>query len=646
MTQFKQIKKMKNIRIKYTISILSFILLLFSASCSEYVDVVPDNIAVIEDAFETRESANRFLATLYGYLPAPSSQFTNPALAAGDEIYVNTNVSLNWSARRLALGGQNITNPEMGYWGTGSISNLFIALRDCNIFLENLDRPFDLTEDEKNRWRGEAKFLKAYFHFYLMQMYGPIPIVRENILVSAGVNAVRVKRDPVDDVANYIVELLDEAIIDLPASIVDEGSDLGRITKPIAAAIKARALVTVASPLFNGNSDYSNFVDKDGIQLISSTFSEEKWTRAAEACKEAIDLAEAAGHGFYEFTDSEPGWADITNLKLTIRGAVADRWNEEIIWGASGSTTATLQNWSQAKIANGITAENRESVQSWWSPPLRIAEMFYSENGVPIDEDINYDYAGRYDVSTADASDLYNIHPGYETANLHFNREPRFYASIGFDGGKWMGHGVDDDTDQLYVRAKAKDRAGKSDAQRWSNSGYWAKKLVYYENVQRTGGARGYSLTNYPFPMVRLADLYLLYAEALNETGNIAEAQVWLDIIRNRAGLNGVVESWTAASSNPSKPTTQDGLRSIIQQERMIELVFEGRRFWDIRRWKRATEFLNSEIKGWNVDGEFTSVFYNVVSSGNYRFQTRDYLWPIPEVDIIANDNLVQNPGW
>ena len=640
------LNKTKNMKRKFVTSMLSFIILLFSSSCSEYLDVVPDNIAVIEDAFKTRESANRFLATLYGYLPNYTDPNRNPALCSGDEIYVNTNVSRTWPSRQLALGGQNKTSPLLGYWGSGSVSNLFVALRDCNIFLENLDKPFDLTESEKIRWRGEAKFLKAYFHFYLMQMYGPIPIVRENIPAGAGIEEVKVKRDPVDEVVDYIVEVLDEAIADLPSEIANELDDLGRITKPIAAAIKARVLVTAASPLFNGNTDYANFVDKDGTALINTTYSEEKWARAATACQEAISIAESAGHALYIFDDSEPGWSDLTNLKLTIRGSVTDRWNDEIIWGASGRTTAALQNWSQAKIANGLTAENRESTASFWAPTFRIAEMFYSENGVPISEDMNYDYANRYNLKTASEDDVYNIHPGSETVKLHFNREPRFYASVGFDTGTWMGHGEDDDTKQLYVRAKSGEDAGRIDAQRWSNSGYWPKKLVYFENIQRTGGGSGYSLTNYPFPVVRLADVYLMYAEALNESGNIAEAQVWIDKIRERAGLDGVVSSWANASTNPSKPTTKDGLREIIHHERMIELVFEGRRFWDLRRWKKATDFLNSDIKGWNTMGETPGTFYNIFISGEYKFQTRDYLWPIAEIDIISNDNLVQNPGW
>ena len=633
---------MKTRFIKY---ITLTIFILSGTSCKDFIDVVPDNIAVIEDAFETRGSAERFLATLYSYLP-PFASIANPALAAGDEIAVNDNVARDWPPRRIARGGQTTVAPMLGFWGnSGTVSNMFIALRDCNIFLENIDKPFDLRQSEKTRWIAEAKFLKAYYHFYLMRMYGPVPIIRENLEVSSDIEAVRVSRDPVDEVAAYIVELLDEAIPDLPLVIESRGLELGRITAPVAAAIKARTLITVASPLFNGNADYTGFVDKDGRQLISSTVDNDKWVRAAEACREAIDLAHQTGHALYEFPDAPADWSDTTVTKLSIRGSIAERWNDEVIWGDSNSPVAALQSQSQARIVPGLASEFINSVQSWWSPPLRIAEMFYTENGVPIDEDRNYDFEGRYDIATADDAHRHYVRPGFQTAALHLHREPRFYASLGFDGGVWFGHGQTSDEDAYIVEGKRAEKSGILDPNTWALSGYWAKKLVYYENVQFAQTA-GYNVRSYPFPVVRLADLYLLYAEALNESDRMSEAYEWIDRVRARAGLDGVVPSWAAASQDPGKPSEKEGLRDIIQDERMIELVFEGHRFWDLRRWKRAAEFLNSDIRAWNVHGETTDDYYKVISVGTYQFLNRDYLWPIAETDIIANTNLVQNPGW
>ncbi len=628
---------------KFTVCVV-FVVILQTVSCTDYLNVVPENVAVIEDAFSTRDNAERFLNTLYGYLP-PLSSINNPALSAGDEIVVNDNVSRDWPGRAISRGGQSVVSPRLGYWGSGSVQNLFVALRDCNIFLENIDLPFDLQELEKTRWIAEAKFLKAYYHFYLMRMYGPMPIIDENIEVSDGIDAVRVSRASVDDVTEHIIQLLDEAILDLPLVIENVGLELGRITAPVAAGLKARVLATVASPLFNGNSDYSGFLNAEGEQLINSTFDISKWERAEQACKEAIEMAESAGHQLYMFDESGT-WSDIGRVKLSIRGSMAERWNDEIIWGASGrSITGGFQSWAQAKINPALTAESRETTQSYWSPSLNVAEMFYSENGVPIEEDVNYDYSNRYDVMAADATQESNISSGFETAILNMNREPRFYASLGFDGGLWLGHGQKNDDSPLVVYGKAGERAGRLDNNRWSLSGYWAKKMVHYESVQNAPNA-GWNARSYPFPVIRLADLYLLYAECLNEVGKTTEAYTWIDIVRARAGLDGVVNSWANASSNPSKPTTQNGFREIVQQERLIELIFEGQRFWDLRRWKRASEFLNQDILAWNVEGKTTQDYYNVIVVGKFRFLSRDYLWPISENDIVANDKLIQNPGW
>ncbi|PWJ57949.1 putative outer membrane starch-binding protein [Dyadobacter jejuensis] len=636
---------MKN---KYITLLFTLAISLLSGSCGKFLDVVPSNIAVIEEAFETRDNAERFLATLYNYLPAYVSD-NNPAMTAGDEIAVNENVSRTWAGHILSRGGQNKVGPLLGYWGnTGSVRNLFIALRDCNIFLENVDKPFDILPNEMERWTAEAKILKAYFHFYLLRMYGPIPLVRQNIEVSEGLDAVRVSRDPVDEVNEYIVELLDEAIAnpELPLTITDVGTELGRLTKVAAYALKAKVLVTAASPLFNGNSDYASFTNKDGTPLFATSYDENKWIDAVQACKEAIEVAEMNGHNLFTFNKNElPNSSDSTYTKLTVRGAMTEPWNNELLWGGSNSTfTAGFQARAQAKINPLLTAESRESTSSFWSPPLRIAELFYSSNGVPITEDKNYDYANRYATATATADYRYYIKEGKVTAKLNFDREPRFYGFLGFDTGIWEGHGQLDKA-SYFVEAKRGQRAGILDATRYSLSGYFAKKIVHYEAVQSAPNS-GYSAERYPFPIIRLADLYLLYAESLNEVGRTAEAYPWIDKIRERAGLKGVVESWREHSQFPDKPLNKEGFRDIIQQERLIELSFEGHRLWDLRRWKKAEIYMNAPIRGWNIQGEDTESYYNILVYGRYQFSSRDYFWPISETDILANPNLVQNPGW
>jgi len=141
--------------------------------------------------------------------------------------------------------------------------------------------------------------------------------------------------------------------------------------------------------------------------------------------------------------------------------------------------------------------------------------------------------------------------------------------------------------------------------------------------------------------------MYLLYAEALNETsGPGPETYKWIDRVRTRAGLKGVVESWAKYSKVPGKPLAKDGLRDIIQRERMIELIFEGKRLWDLRRWKKADVYLNIPIQSWDLEQEDPVNYYRVRQIFSPIFTGKDYLWPISENSIIVNPKLVQNPGW
>lgn len=613
---------------------------IFTFSCNSFLDVVPDNVATIDIAFNSRVNAERFFYTLYGYLPAHASN-SNPGLIAGDEIWTNDVTGRNWGGLNIAKGDQRITDPYLDYW---SDEDMFVAIRDCNIFLENIDQPRDLEPFEKERWIAEAKFLKAYFHFWLMRMYGPVPIIRENISVSGDVNEVRRSRDPVDEVVDYIVELIDEAMPGLPDAIQNRGEELGRITQPIAAAIKAKILATAASPMFNGNNFYSSWVNEEGEPYINPQFDPQKWERAARACDTAIMLAESGGHSLYYYPGSSIfDLSDSTILKMSIRGSVSEKWNPEVIWGSANPTAATLQNWSFTRIDPSARAEILEQVQSYWAATYRMAELYYSNNGVPITEDKTYDYNDRLDLITTGDDHQYYLEPGFETVRLHLNREPRFYASLSFDGNLIYGQGRLDDKDQWVVRGKESQVSGQIDAFRYSVTGYLPKKLVNEEDVLSTN----YSRETYPWPVMRLADLYLLYAEVLNEVDGPSEkAYEYIDKVRERAGLAGVVESWQEYSTNPEKVNTKDGLREIIHQERLIELAFEGHRFWDLRRWWKLEEKMNTDIKGWSINKKTAEEYYQLRTVGETKFTKKDYLWPISEADIIVNTNLDQAPGW
>ncbi|HMI05439.1 MAG TPA: RagB/SusD family nutrient uptake outer membrane protein [Pedobacter sp.] len=621
------------------------IILLFSVcSCKKYLDVVPDNVATIENAFTMRNTAEKFLFTCYSYIPKNGDYIYDPAVMGADEMW---GLQTEWAALRLVQGFQNVVDPYFNPWsGLQASPALFGGIRDCNIFLENIHKVVEMDEFERKRWEAEAKFLKAYYHFYLLRMYGPIPLIRENLPISADVEETRVTREPVDDCVNYIVQLLDEAAVDLPDKIQADATELGRITKPIALAIKTRVLIMGASPLFNGNPDYVNFKDRKGIALFNPVYDLEKWKRAADAAKTAIDAAHANGNKLYYYNENNPASTLVsaeTNLKMNIRNSLTAKWNPEIVWGNPNNLSSENQKQSQARL-DGSTS-GLASTGSTLAPTLRMAEMFYTKNGVPITEDNSWDYAGRYSLKTGTAAEKYYIKEGYETVKFHFDREPRFYADLAFDGSIWYGQGNKTDLNNWYVQAKLGQYSGPIQSGQYSTTGYWPQKLVNVENIYTA--TNNYTIVNYPYPEVRLADLYLLYSEALNEySGPDTEVYNYIDLVRKRAGLKTVAESWSLYSINKTKHTSKEGLREIIHQERAIELAFEGHRYWDLKRWKEAVSALTYPIQGWNIRQQDAVSFYTVVTIRNRIFNQKDYFWPLRELDMITNKNLVQNPGW
>ena len=644
------------------------IALLFTTSCGDYLDVIPDNIPTIDHAFIDRISAQKFLATCYSYLPNDETAPNNPAMVSGEcwiakegRGYFNFFESDVWDMFR-DQGFQTVGNPISNYWdGGANAKNLWIAIRDCNIFLENIYKPQDLTEGERARWIAEVTFLKAYYHYYLWVRYGPIPITDTNILVSAGPDKVRVYRDPSDDVVDYIVSTIDKALPDLFEQVTSESQELGRITKPIALAIKAKCLAYAASPLYNGNPYYANYVDNRGVHLFPVEYKAEKWQRAAVALKEAIDVSEKAGHKLYYYDKYFGSISDSTKRTLNIRLAVTDRWNKEVIWGRSAGAINRLQiNCDVRTSGNGLSSEITEAL----SPTLETVERFYSDNGVPIDEDKTWQelYKERYQTQ-AITSDYkyymwYSSNNPQVTAKLHFRRETRFYASLNFDRGTVYGKDKTlydtyattgtpgSDKTMEVAQMRSGETAGRTAAEKFSITGYTPKKMVALTSYVKENSYVGYA---YPFPIVRLADLYLLYAEVLNEVKSAPDDEVYkyIDLVRKRASLEGVVDSWKKYSLDPNKPLSQDGMREIIHRERANELAFEGRYYCDIRRWKTIEQEFAKPIRGWSVTEGNPNEYYKVQTlQPSISFSVKDYFWPISQSALDVNRNLEQNPEW
>lgn len=613
-------------------------------SCDKYLDVVPDDIATLDYAFRMRSTAEQYLFTCYSFLPNLGNPQSDPARFGAGEMWLAQ--IYNDNNYMIARREQNTNNPYNDYWnGRNSGKSLWTAISQCNIFLENIDKVPDMDEFEKNEWAAEVKTLKAFYHFYLLRMYGPIPVMKENIPVDASGEEVRVAQQPVDSAFNYIVQLLDEASRDLWMHVEDRNQELGRITLPIAMGLKAKVLVYAASPLFNGNTDYTGFVNRHGVELFNQTIEEDRWVKAVEAIKAAIDTAHFLGYELYEFV---PGYqisniSDELKIQMNYRGTISDEWNPEIIWANTNSRTNALQ-----ANAHPVALEDEQigwkETYGYYGSTLNFASLFYTKNGLPIDQDKTWNYNNRFQLREGTDEDKYEVKEGYTTVSFNFDRESRFYGGLGFDGGIWYGNGKFDGDNLYWMETKLGQYGGLAEPKLHSPSGYFAKKLVHYTNVAQRNSYPG---TWYPWVMLRLGDLYLLYAEAYNEAyGPDEEAFYYLNKIREKAGLPTVQKSWDDYSTQPGKYNIQDGLREIIHRERAIEMAFEGERFWDLRRWKTAPNELNQFITGWDDTQETVEGYYQQKTLFEQKFNLRDYFWPIRENDLTINKNLVQNPGW
>lgn len=620
-------------------------------SCKKYLDVTPANVGTIDYAFRNRNEAENYLFSCYATLQQFQYMQNNAGFTTSGEIIFPNDLAtsgIDALGFNLIRGTQNSENPGLNFWnGENGGQAIFKALRRCNTMLENIDKPIDLSASEKSRWIAEVKFLKAYYHFYLFRLYGPVPIVDVNLPITSTPDEVKVTRSPVDSVVNYMVRLLDEAAPELPNAIQNQALELGRITRPIALSVKAEILMTAASPLFNGNPDYAGFKDRSGQNLFSAQNDPQKWARAAAACLAAINSCEQNGLRLHTFTPPANIPANLTDsLKtvLALQTAITEKWelNTELVWALNPVFGFGNQEYAMPRLTQ-LSATNLIA-QGTLAVPIAEQELFYTNHGVPINEDKTWDYTNRYTTQVGDNANRFYIHNGYETVKAHFNREARFYAGVGFDGGVWYGNGVLTPENALYIQARGVNAfSGPKDANRTNITGYWPKKLVNYLTVYD----REMTWENFHFPLIRLAGMYLLYAEALNEQGrSYTEVVPFLDRVRQRAGLPGVVSAWTTYSSNPGKYQSQSGMREIIHQERRIELCFEAQAGWDLRRWKELQNVMSRPLQGWNIFESLPADYYRPRTLITPVFNLRNYLWPLKSRDLLINPNLVQNPNW
>jgi hypothetical protein len=633
-------------------------------SCADYLDIVPDNTVVLEDYFSRKEMAWNTLAKVYSYLPADHTTHSSSWLLgdewAGPPHMAGAN---QLAGTRIMRGLQNITEPVLGHWGgTGNGKPLYQAIRNTDIFLDYIDMVEDMSDSEKKEWKAQVKFLKAYYHFLLIRQYGPIVLVDKPVPVDAPKEELFLRRSKVEDCFSHVIRLIDEALPDLRIQTGD--SDLGQINKMIALSIKARVLLFRASPFYNGNRGYyEDFLDHDGEPFFPMEYDREKWKDALDAVEEAIEFGEANGYGLYKY-EGVPYWYDREDWQVRpdtvqklydLRMLVVDPWNRELIWGLTAGETQTdliahhSNIWLPESYETGITKTTGCSEQ-WLSASYAMLERYYTKNGIPQGDDMTFNKTTMFDVvrvpgiSDPEYGPLRGLfEPGAETLQMYMDRELRFYANMGITGGYWRSHAERIPT-QFYANANG----GFSLEYNYLYTGIGVQKFVHPESKS------GYWMrtVRFPYPLIRMADLYLMKAEIRNEYLDAPDGEVYeaINIVRRRAGVPDVEDAWSNAAvvvpRSLNKHLTRDGMRDIILQERSIELAFEGSRFWDMYRHKRAVSEFSTPIMGWYHMGLTADMFFVLAPKQSRRFIEKDYLWPISLKETNVNGNLIQNPGW
>jgi hypothetical protein len=663
------------------ISLLLVIAVMCFTSCNKYLDLVPDDVTKVEDLFTTKTDAINALAKIYWYLPVIDNINETPFLL-GDEYVCDrsdmNNEATKLIAQRIMRNLQSTGAPLLGIWsGTGGPGDkgegkhYYVGIRHCDLVLNHIDLVVDMTEQEKEEMKAQVTFLKAYYLFILIKQYGPIVIPQYLETDETDPERLFPQRVSIDESFDYVINLMREAIPKLRLRVPI--SDYGQVDQTAAKSILARVLVFRASPFFNGNNDlYGTFKNNDGTHFFPQTYDREKWKEAIDALDDAIKTCTDNGLKLYEYSKPTYYNYDSTFVKASPRKAqelytrrfiLAEPWNTELIWGRSdlsnyrSETNDILSNACNIRLPDdpeydgaGYSEKNNSTgAGQFLSASYQMLERYYTENGLPIDEDITYDDDEKYRITTVPeitspeyAKYIGLMQPGHAVIKLLLNRELRFYSDLVITGGYSRTHRYRITT-SMFLNTYGGRNTNNNQGDYFC-TGIGIQKMVHPES----SAGWYFTQTRFPFPYIRLADLYLMRAEARNEYNEGPDQQVWDDvnIIRRRAGIPDVEVSWGQYGKNQNKYKEYLGMRDIILRERSIELAFEGIHYWDIIRYKKATTEFSQPVTGWNVRGTTAEDFFLLFPIQYRRFPLASYLWPISVGEMNINSSLVNNPGW
>jgi len=690
---------------KKIIIILSVVagLSLTLGGCSDYLDsdYIFDERLSIEDVFQNRDYTNEWLADAYsylgnGYLQDVCSKKSIPFNFADDMYYGDESDGYKrWKSGQYTESGDH--NETQHVW-----QNAYKGIRQASIFLQHIDESKVFNASEITDFKGQAHFLRAYFYWIMLRLYGPVPIIDGGVVdYMKDYDEIAQDRNTYDQCVDYIVADLVEAakLLSADKRAVQE---IARPTRGAALALRAKVLLFAASPLYNGKAPAevsSALINPDGTHLLPDTYDESKWAKAAAA---ALDVMEINRYSLYvayvrsnssniaypntlppyddgNFSESDwpNGYKNIDPLesyRSIFNGDLEANDNPELIFtrgqNGSGEDVATM-------VVHQLPRLHGKGYSSH-GMTLKQCDAYYMEDGTDcagmnsVYADIP-EYAGRFNtlprvtdfVTDGDLSDYPELGSlGAGVSKQYAKREPRFYASVAYNGSTWNLLNAEATKDELanqqvfYYRGSGN---GYSNATYWLRTGIGIKKYVSPYDISNTiSTAYDKSrLTKKVDPAIRYAEVLLIYAEALNElTGshnisswdgskthavgrNISELKKGIQPIRIRAGVPDYGDDVYG---------NQDMFRMKLKRERQIELFAEGHRYFDLRRWMDAPVEESAQVYGCNpyATKDLAVEFHipTLAASLPTIFARKMWFLPIHHTELRRNPKLIQNPGW
>lgn len=613
---------------KNTVGYLSIILILTFSSCDKFLDVELDNQITMEEVFSKRNTTEQYLAQIYGFIPNMyywHDNFMAACVPMSDEALFSWPSGLGYHP--FCNGTWNVTTGNYAIW-----SQMYTGINQATVFIEHVNECVELTQKERDVMKAEVRFLRAWFYTYLINRYGPVYIWGDKA-PDTSIHAIDVDRHSLEKNVEFIIQEFDKAAAELPETITDI-SWYGRVTKGAVLAAKARFLLHMASPLFNGCDLYKGLKNKDGEFLFPQTSDPNKWQIAADAAKAVIDLKEAGYELVKNTTETDP-------FKKAIKSYMAvtlEKWNKELIWGQWQSGFEVMVRCNPPRFC--------KTGYGGYCPSLRLVDTYpmaksgrfpivgYNLDGTPkIDSKSGYVEDG-FTENYKHPLDTFLL---VKAHNSCVGRDARFYASVLASGFPWYNPRMKQDV-VTFFDGGTSTFLGSGDCVK---AGYiWRRMSDPSLNTDQ--GNWGDLIA----PIFRLAEIYLNYAEACNEKPNRDEAEAlkYINKIRERVGLNKLEVAYPEVKGN------QVLLRELIKKERMVELAFEDLRLYDLFRWMDAEKVLNEKVwtrnvaaKNYEDSWQRTSTVW---TAGDRKFEKKNYFFPIPQDQLNEMQNLTQNYGW